>query len=373
MPEKLLQELKQRASTLGFDAVGICDVTLAPEISEHLDDFVARSWHGEMKWMKDTLERRKSPKAMWNDAVTAIMLATNYGPDNDPLLRTQLKSTGNISVYALNKDYHDLMKGRLKQLAGWFASRSGQDVKVFVDTAPLLEKPLAAKAGLGWQGKHTNLVSGDFGSWLFLGSILTTANLAHDQRQNDRCGSCDACLNICPTSAFAGPYKLEARRCISYLTIEYGGHIPVEFRQPMGNRIYGCDDCLAVCPWNKFAQKAKEEKLIARDDLVAPGLDFLSGLDDAAFRSFFSRSPVKRIGRNKFVRNVLIAIGNSQDVELAKHAKKLLADESELVRAMAVWAIRQLLDDGDFARIRDRYYAGETAASVRQEWDGSAL
>ena len=293
----------------------------------------------------------------------------NYGPDLDPLARLEHRETGVISVYALNRDYHDVVKGKLKQLAQWLARETEADVKVFVDTAPLMEKPLAHKAGLGWQGKHTNLVSRELGSWFFIGSILTTAELEADMPETDHCGSCRACLDICPTQAFPAPYQLDARRCISYLTIEYKGHIPRGFRKAMGNRIYGCDDCLAACPWNKFAQAASEAKLQARDDLAAPPLADLLALDDAGFRKLFAGSPVKRTGRDRFIRNVLIAAGNSDQTALLDRIEALLTDPSPLVRAMAVWAIRQLAPSAHVGSLERRHGPGETDHHVIAEWE----
>jgi epoxyqueuosine reductase len=299
------------------------------------------------------------------------VLAQPYTPEIDPLERLQHTSSGVISVYALNRDYHDVVKGKLKRLAQWLAHQAGTDVKVFVDTAPLMEKPLAQKAGLGWQGKHTNLVARDLGSWFFIGVILTTAELAPGAAETDHCGSCQACLDICPTSAFPAPYQLDARRCISYLTIEHQGHIPKEFRKPMGNRIYGCDDCLAVCPWNKYAVAAKEAKLKAREDLVAPPLRQLLALDDASFRAMFAGSPVKRTGHSRFIRNVLIAAGNSGDATLVPAVRQLLGDAAPLVRAMAVWALAQLLPAAAFAELRSAWLPGETDSGVRGEWEAS--
>jgi epoxyqueuosine reductase len=296
------------------------------------------------------------------------MLGVNYGPDEDPLAILQQRTRGAISVYAQGDDYHDLIKKRLKVMARWLVATTGSEVKVFVDTAAVMEKPLAQTAGLGWQGKHTNLVSRQFGSWLFLGAIFTAADLPRDEADTDHCGSCRACLDICPTSAFPAPYKLDARRCISYLTIENKGPIPREFRQAIGNRIYGCDDCLAVCPWNKFAQAGHEAKLAPRDDLRAPELANLARLDDAAFRKRFAKSPVKRIGRDRFVRNVLIAIGNSDDRALAVEANHLLGDASPLVRGAAVWALSQLLKPEAFAELAAQTAGAEADETVRAEW-----
>ncbi len=324
-----------------------------------------------MEWLAAHAERRQSPQSLWADVGSVVMLGLNYGPESDPLAGLAEKSRGSISVYARHRDYHDLIKGKLKTVAGRFAAKAGSDVKVFVDTAPLMEKPLAAAAGLGWQGKHTNLVSRDFGSWLFLGAILTGIVLEPDEPEIDHCGSCRACLDICPTAAFPAPYRLDARRCISYLTIENKGPIPTEFRKAIGNRIYGCDDCLAVCPWNKFAQATSEMKLKARDDLESPPLAELAGLDDAAFRAKFSGSPVKRIGRDRFLRNVLIAIGNSEDNALASVAERHLDDPSPVVRGAAVWALTAL-DAGLAVAHRARRRDAEIDPGVIAEWDASA-
>jgi epoxyqueuosine reductase len=325
-----------------------------------------------MGWLATHAERRKSPKDLWPAVGSVIMLGMNYGPESNPLENLAERSRATISVYARHRDYHGLIKGRLKTIAGRFAPKAGSEVKVFVDTAPLMEKPLAAAAGIGWQGKHTNLVSRDFGSWLFLGAILTEAVLPPDAPEIDHCGTCRACLDICPTAAFPAPYRLDARRCISYLTIENKGPIPEEFRKAIGNRIYGCDDCLAVCPWNKFAQATREMKLKARDDLASPSLAELARLDDAAFRAKFSGSPVKRIGRDRFLRNVLIAIGNSADMDLIPEAERHLADPSPLVRGAAVWALSQLLPEDRFAVLREGEAMAESDADVLAEWDACA-
>lgn len=320
-----------------------------------------------MGWMEETEARRSAPKTLWGDVRSIVMFGLNYGPEEDPRSVLEKRNRAAISVYARNRDYHDVIKGRLKEIATRFAARAGEDVKVFVDTAPVMEKPLAAAAGLGWQGKHTNLVSRSHGSWLFLGSMFTTADLCLDDAERDHCGSCTACLDACPTDAFPAPYKLDARRCISYLTIEHKGPIPHEFRPMIGNRIYGCDDCLAACPWNKFAASAAEMKLQARDDLKEPSIAFLLTLDDAAFRAFFSGSPVKRIGRNRFVRNVLMAAGNSGNVEFVKQCQTLAQDASPDVRGMAVWALSRLMDRPDF----DAYAAlrmPEDDSDVLEEW-----
>jgi len=364
--------LERRAREAGFDVVGITSADAIPHAAPRLHAFLAAGRHGAMSWMARTADRRQSPRALWPETRSVIMLGMNYGPDHDPLEAIEERSRGVISVYAQGRDYHDVIKGRLKQIAGWFHGASGHDVKVFVDTAPLMEKPLAEAAGLGWQGKHTNLVSRDLGSWLFLGAILTTAELPPDAPEHDHCGSCRACLDVCPTDAFPAPYELDARRCISYLTIEHKGHIPEEFRAPMGNRIFGCDDCLAVCPWNKFAREAHEAKLKAREAARNPALSELLRLDDAGFRERFSGSPVKRIGRDRFVRNVLIAAGNSADQDLRPAVTARLDDTSPLVRAMAVWALARLsAADGEWTaweRMKSAYCPGETDPDVRAEW-----
>jgi epoxyqueuosine reductase len=324
-----------------------------------------------MDWMETTKDRRSNPRALWSDVRSVIMLGVNYGPSLDPLAALADKNIGVISVYARNRDYHDVMKGRLKQLAGWLAAAAKPeraDVKIFVDTAPVMEKPLAAAAGLGWQGKHTNLVSRQYGSWLFLGAIFTDLDFAPDAPEQDHCGQCRACLDICPTKAFLAPYQLDARRCISYLTIEHKGHIDAEFRAAIGNRIYGCDDCLAVCPWNKFAKDAREAKLIGRADLSAPPLTELAALDEAAFRAFFSGGPIKRLGHTRFLRNVLIAIGNSGNPGLSESALRHLDHASPLVRAMAVWALGRLMTPRAFADLTRARAAKEMDPAVAAEW-----
>jgi epoxyqueuosine reductase len=321
-----------------------------------------------MGWLETTAERRGAPQALWPEVRSVIMLGLNYGPDRNPLEILAQRSRGAIATYAQGDDYHELIKSKLKQLARWLIEKAGGDVKVFVDTAAVMEKPLAEAAGLGWQGKHTNLVSREFGNWLFLGAIFTTLELPVDGKTPDTCGSCQACLDICPTQAFPAPYRLDARRCISYLTIEHKGPIPRELRAAMGNRIYGCDDCLAVCPWNKFARAGRELKLAARSELRAPPLAELSRLDDAAFRELFSKSPVKRTGRDRFVRNVLVAIGNSGDAPLAAEAVRLLADPSALIRGAAVWALGRLLPRERLAELATAHRARETEPLVEEEW-----
>jgi epoxyqueuosine reductase len=337
-----------------------------PEAKARLEQFLAEGLHGDMFWMESTAERRGAPAALWPDVRSVIMLGMNYGPDQDPLAILARRDRAAVSTYARGDDYHDLIKSRLKQVARWLVDIAGGEVKVFVDTAAVMEKPLAQKAGLGWQGKHTNLVSRQFGSWLFLGSIFTTLELPADTADTDACGSCSACLDICPTAAFPQAYRLDARRCISYLTIEHKGPIPRELRPLMGNRIYGCDDCLAVCPWNKFAVQGREAKLAARDALRAPPLAELARLDDAQFRAFFAKTAIKRTGRDRFVRNVLIAIGNSGDASLAGEAERLLDDNSPLVRGAAVWALGRLLPQDKLGAMSQGI--NEPDASVQDEW-----
>jgi epoxyqueuosine reductase len=364
--EALKRELTRRAVDLGFDALAVAAPDAIEAAAPRYRAFIEAGWHGDMAWMADTAERRERPLALWPQVRSVVMVAMNYGPDHDPLGDLDRSGCGVVSVYARGRDYHDVMKGRLKQLAGWLHRETRDDVKVFVDTAPVLEKPLAAAAGLGWQGKHTNLVSRDFGSWLFLGAIFTAARLPADRPEQDHCGTCRACLDICPTDAFPEPYRLDARKCISYLTIEHKGTIPRALRSRMGNRIYGCDDCLAVCPWNKYARSGREAKLAARDDLEAPALDELARLDDRAFRARFAGSPVKRIGRDRFVRNVLIALGNSRNAGHLPLLRQMMGDPSPLVRAMAVWAHARL--GGDVAQAFESQGRGETDAGVRAEW-----
>ena len=330
-----------RARALGFDAVGFARASLPPESAAGLREYLHAGHHGEMRWMAERAAQRADPKMLWPEAVSVISLGLSYASQHDPMENLRRPAVGNISVYARNRDYHDIVKGRLKHLAQTIAAL-GQGVKVFVDTAPVMEKPLAMQAGLGWQGKHTNLVSRTHGSWLFLGEVFTTLEIAPDAPHADRCGSCHACQDVCPTAAFPAPYQLDARRCISYLTIEYAGPIPEEFRAAMGNRIYGCDDCLAVCPWNKFAQAGREHKLAQREDLSAPLLAELAALDDAAFRQKFTGSPVKRIGRNRFARNVAIAIGNSGDLSLMQAAEALARDADPVVAEAGAWAAQRL-------------------------------
>ncbi|AWM27384.1 4Fe-4S ferredoxin [Sinorhizobium fredii USDA 205] len=360
--------LKEEAAAKGFDLCRITRPDAIPEAPDRLRQFLAAGCHGTMEWLAETAERRADPRVLWSDVRSIVLFGMNYGPDSDPLAILARRDRGAISVYAQNRDYHDVVKGRLKEIATRFAARAGEDVKVFVDTAPVMEKPLAEKAGIGWQGKHTNLVSREFGSWLFLGSLFTTADLDLDAPERDHCGSCRACLDACPTGAFPVPYRIDARRCISYLTIEHKGPIDPELRPLIGNRIYGCDDCLAVCPWNKFARSASEMKLKARDDLQEPELAALLTLDEVAFRSLFSGSPVKRIGRDRFVRNVLIAAGNSGQKDLIPACKALARDGSPTVRGMAVWALSRLMPAGDLAAFAAEC-GQETDDEVLSEWE----
>lgn len=362
----LADRIKAEARAAGFDAVGIAPAAIGVRERDRLDAFVAGGEHGGMAWMADKLDRRRDPAVLWPDARSVVVCAANYGPDHNPLESLERRDRGAIAVYARNKDYHDLLKKRLKRLARWIHAEFEAEVKVFVDTAPVMEKPLAARSGIGWQGKHTNLVSREFGSWLFLGEVFTTLELPADTAEDDHCGRCRRCLDACPTAAFPTPYTLDARRCISYLTIEHQGPIPIEFRAAIGNRIYGCDDCLAVCPWNKFAAATRELAFVPRDDLTLPLLADLAELDDAAFRARFAGSPIKRTGRDRFLRNVLVALGNSGDSSAVAVVERRLADASPLVRGMAVWALARLAP-GRLAAHAARADA-ETDDDVRAEW-----
>jgi len=359
--------VKRLAEEAGFDVCRITAPDAIPQAPQDLSAFIAAGYHGTMEWLPETRDRRSDPRTLWPDVRAIIMLGMNYGPETDPREGLLRQDTGIISVYARNRDYHDVIKGKLKDIGTRFAARTKGEIKVFVDTAPVMEKPLAAAAGLGWQGKHTNLVSREFGSWLFLGSIFSAVPLDFDTPETDHCGSCRACLDACPTAAFPAPYRIDARRCISYLTIEHKGPIDAEIRPLIGNRIYGCDDCLAACPWNKFAIAGREMKLQARADLQAPALADLLQLDDAAFRALFSGSPVKRIGRNRFIRNCLIAAGNSGDGDLIPFCRDLLGDTAPEIRAMAIWALAQLsgLDSSLYLECTGQ----ETDPDVLAEWN----
>jgi epoxyqueuosine reductase len=364
--------LKSEARAAGFDTVGIVAPGAIPEAEGRLRAFLERGRHGDMAWMGQNANRRGDPRVLWPEAGSIIMLGLSYAPDADPLAALTRTSDAAISVYAQGRDYHDVIKARLKALAGKLAARTGAEVKVFVDTAPVMEKPLAQAAGLGWQGKHTNLVSREHGSWLFLGAIFTTAKLVEDAPESDHCGSCRRCLDICPTAAFPAPYQLDARRCIAYLTIEAKAQIPREFRRSIGNRVYGCDDCLAVCPWNKFAQASREAAFAPTSAAENPPLSELLALDDAGFRTRFSGSPIKRIKRDRFVRNVLVAAGNSGDRRLLPEVQTLLHDPHPLVRGMAVWAFRRL--EGRAAELDDmktRHLLAESDPDVQAEWEGT--
>ena len=381
MQKDLPRLFRDMAYAEGFDAVGFVSPDAIPEAATRLNEFISAGRHGDMDWMETHQKRREAPLNLWSDVKTIIMLGMNYGPDINPLDALEAKEKGVISVYARGHDYHDVIKKKLKKLARRLVEETGGAVKVFVDTAPIMEKPLAEAAGLGWQGKHTNLVSRSFGSWLFLGSIFTTSDLPKDEPEIDHCGSCSSCLDICPTDAFPAPYKLDARRCISYLTIEAKSQIPHAFRSKMGNHIYGCDDCLAVCPWNKYAAISREAKLQACAELTAPDLLELVDLDDATFRALFRASPVKRTGRDRFVRNVLIAIGNaagavtpSQQSQYLTAIESRLIDTSPLVQGMAVWALGQYLSDSEMkiraaSALSDEAAGQEMDDTVRVEWE----
>jgi len=367
----LREAIRDRALAEGFDAIGFAPARLSSDASLGLAEFLQAGFHGDMGWMASRASERAQPTALWPAAKTAIVVGLSYAPKDDPMTLLSHKERGLISVYARGSDYHEVMKSRLRRVAVWLSENHQADVKLFVDTAPLMEKPLAMAAGLGWQGKHTNLVSRDHGSWLFLGSILTTLELAADEPHADHCGTCQRCLDVCPTNAFPEPYKLDARRCISYLTIEHKGPIPRELRSLMGNRIYGCDDCLAVCPWNKFANAGREAAFHARIELNAPMLAHLAQLDDADFRRLFSGSPIKRIGRIRFIRNVLIAIGNSALPVLLPNVEVLLTDEAPLVRGAAVWALSRLAGGAQFATRKTERLPLENDATVREEWNSA--
>ena len=365
--QDLKASINEFALSCGFDTVGFASTEMSQVNQQGFDEFLSLGFQGDMTWMERRKEQRASPQGLWPECRSVISLGSNYGPAFDPLKKLEIKEQANVSAYAQNKDYHDLVKKRLKQIARWMVAEYGCELKVFVDTAPVLEKPLAQSAGIGWQGKHTNIVSRDFGSWLFLGEIYTTLEIEPDTAESDHCGGCRRCLDICPTAAFPRAYQLDARRCISYLTIEHKGPIPREFRQAIGNRIYGCDDCLAVCPWNKFAKQTEELAFLPREALVTPKLrDFLE-LDDASFRALFSGSPIKRIGIDRFLRNVLIACGNSASPELRPSIEKLLAHGSPVVRGAAVWALSQLCTNQEFQTLQTNHLSNEKDASVRLE------
>ena len=369
LEKNLKNSLIEKSKEFGFDVIKITKPNISKENKDYFDKFLFNNFHGEMDWLENNKERRKSPKKLWNDVESIIMLGVNYGPDHDPLDSIKLKNTGNISVYAKGNDYHDIIKKNLKKLGRWFVQEIKSEVKVFVDTAPVMEKPLAQKAGLGWQGKHTNLVSREFGSWLFLGSIYTNIVIDTDEEELDHCGNCTSCIDICPTQAFPEPYKLDARKCISYLTIEHKGPIPINLRSKIGNRIYGCDDCLAICPWNKFAKESNEMKFSSNHNKESFSLEKLSLLDDRNFRLMFSKSPIKRIGRDRFLRNVLIALGNSKSKSAAHYIKRNLGDKSPIVRGAAVWAINQILKGEEINMIKNNFLPLEQDINVINEWN----
>ncbi len=367
-PAAVRDRIREKAHALGFSAAGFAPVHLAPEIRDHLVQFIDEGRHGDMDWMPAKADRRSEPAALWPEARSVIALAMAYTPEDSAFDSLDREGVGHLSVYARGRDYHDVVKKRLKALGRWICEEFPGDVKVFVDTAPVMEKPVAQAAGLGWQGKHTNLVSRDHGSWLFLGEVFTTLELPDDRAMDDHCGSCRNCLDACPTNAFPAPYRIDARRCISYLTIEHKGPIDRELRPLIGNRIYGCDDCLAACPWNKFAAAAPVTELRARDEFATPRLADLARLDDAAFRSFFSKTAVKRVGRDRFVRNVLTAIGNVGGEGTTEAALERLHDASPLVRGAAAWALSRLLPESEFADIRAVHMSEETDSHVLSEW-----
>jgi epoxyqueuosine reductase len=366
MSLEIREAIRAEALAIGFDAVGFATAQLADAARAGLREYLARGYHGDMGWLAATASRRGDPQALWPDAKTVVVLGVNYGDETGSLDAATEPERGAISVYARGRDYHDTLKKRLKALGRWIAARWPGELKVFVDTAPVMEKPLAQQAGLGWQGKHTNLVSRGFGSWLFLGEIYLSRELVSDPAERDHCGQCRRCLDACPTAAFPAPYRLDARRCISYLTIEHKGPIPHELRPLIGNRVFGCDDCLAVCPWNKFARAAHEPDFIARAALTAPRLAELALLDEAAFRTRFAGTSVKRIGRNRFLRNVLVAIGNAPAAspELVAAARRCLTDASPLVRGAAVWALGRIAPH-DLTAVA--HMADDDDASVREE------
>jgi epoxyqueuosine reductase len=365
--EILLADLKQHAADEGFSSVGVTAPSAISEQGRRLREFVAMDRHGDMGWLADRIDWRADPTALWPDAGSVVMLTTSYAPEHNPLALLADRKRGAVSAYAARRDYHDVVKKRLKAVGRWLVAETGCEIKVFVDTAPVMEKPLAAAAGLGWQGKHTNMVSRNDGSWTFLGAIFTTLDLPKDDPSPDHCGSCSRCLDICPTKAFPAPYQLDANRCLAYLTVEHQGVIPREFRRPMGNRIFGCDDCLAVCPWNRFAETARDQRLSVQEGLLNPPLEQLLTLDDPAFRSMFARTPVKRLGRDRFLRNVLVAAGNSADPDLLPQVRQLLDDEAALVRSMAVWAFRMLAPELASSE-KEARSATETDEGVRAEW-----
>ena len=365
---KLLEQVETRASRLGFNAFGVVSVSARPDLPDKLDHALKSGWHAGMHWMQETKQRRKDPRALWDQAKSVIVLGMSYAPTSDPLDDLEDKRAGNISVYARNRDYHELIKGRLKEIAGLLARQGNCQVKVFVDTAPVMEKPLAQSAGIGWQGKNTILTSRTHGAWLFLGEIFTDIELPVNVPHQQNCGTCTACLDICPTKAFPAPFRLDARKCLAYYNNEHHGPIPKQFRKKMGNRVFGCDDCLAVCPWNKFAKTTAEAKLLARDDLSSPSLQSLLQLEETEFRKKFAGSPVKRLGHARFLRNVLIAAGNSNDFSLEVPVSLRLCHPEPMVRGAAIWALRQLVGPKKFVQYQKSYRMREQDPDVLGEW-----
>ena len=361
----------EKSQALGFDVIGFANPKLPKSVKKNLDSFLKSNFHGEMDWLAKNKHRRESPENLWSEVKTVISLGTNYGPHENPLENLINKDYGNISAYARGEDYHKVIKKNLKKFGGWLAKELNCNLKVFVDTAPVMEKNIAEMAGIGWQGKHSNIVSKNYGSWLFLSEIFLDIFINEDIKEKDNCGTCNKCLKICPTDAFIDKYKMDARKCISYLTIEHKSQIPLEYRNKIGNRIYGCDDCLAICPWNKFASKSKEIKFLTNKKEEELKLSKLSKLNDQEFRNFFSSSPIKRIGRDRFIRNVLIAIGNSDNKSLSKDALNNLKDESPLVRGAAIWALRKLLNNKEISNIKQKYIINEKDRSVINEWENN--
>ena len=360
--------IQKKSKEFGFDIIKITDPKIHKKDQHYIKDFLENDFHGDMDWLKKNLERRVSPKKLWPDVKSIIVLGINYGPNYDPMKNLKNEEIGNISVYARGNDYHDVIKKNLKKFGRWIVNQTNSEIKVFIDTAPIMEKPLAQKAGLGWQGKHTNLVSRDYGSWLFLASIFTNLELESDKEEINHCGNCNNCIEICPTDAFTEPYKLDARKCISYLTIEHKGIIPLHLRSKIGNRIYGCDDCLAVCPWNKFAKESNEIKFKQKDQTELYDLKKLSLLNDNNFRKMFSKSPIKRIGRNRFLRNVLIAIGNAKLKDAKYHINKNIFDDSPIVRGAAIWALNQITEGEELDKIKKLSLSKEKDPDVIKEW-----
>jgi len=370
--ENIQKELIVESQKLGFDTIGFTSPASDIKIEKDLNQFLKKNYHGEMQWLEKNSYKRSSPIRLWPEVKSIITLGVNYGPNYDPLRLLENPKIGNISVYAQGEDYHKIIKKNLKKLGTWIINKTDCQIKVFVDTAPVMEKNISQESGIGWQGKHTNLVSREFGSWLFLGEIFTNIEFLKNEKEVDHCGSCNKCIKICPTNAFDDEYRIDPRKCISYLTIEHKSSIPIKYRKLMGNRIYGCDDCLAICPWNKFAKASNELKFLPMHSLDDLYLSKLSLLDDKKFREFFSRSPIKRIGRNRFVRNVMIAIGNSKSKKLVKYALKNLYDESPLVRGASVWAIKEILDGKELQKIKNKSLNWEKNKSVIYEWDADS-